>query len=312
MTHVWNPTIQIDIKLASALIHSQFGLDIFNITVFGEGWDNIAYLVNDNLVFRFPRREIAVSCMENEITILPYLAKQVSFPFSYPTYIGQPSETYPYVFAGYPIIPGKMLADYNPQIINNIDTAHVLAQWLLELHSIPVFDEHRIALQGEQSWRLDIPNRISLCAENLNQYRRYYEKSGFNLTELHDIVYSLERFEFDQIKKTSYLHGDLYSKHIIVDDSLKITGLIDWGDTHIGSPGIDLSTAIMLFEGDVLNSFWEIYQDVEDMILKIAAFRAFCHGMAFLPYAYEQEDSHSIKWATISLRRARNAIIKTV
>lgn len=311
MTHVWNPTIQIDIKLASALIHSQFGLDIFNIITFGEGWDNIAYLVNHHLVFRFPRREIAVSCMENEILILPYLLKQISFPFSCPAYIGQPSERYPYVFTGYPIIPGKMLADFNPQKINNIYTARVLAQWLRELHSIPVLDEHRTALQGEQSWRLDITNRISRCTESLNQYSIYYEKSGFNLIELQDIVYGLERFEFDHINKISYLHGDLYYKHIIADDNLKLTGLIDWGDVHIGSPGIDLSAAIILFEVDVLNAFWEVYQNIDETILRIAAFRAFCHQIALLPYVYEQKDEYSIRWVKIALKRAGDTLIKS-
>ena len=39
----------------------------------GAGWDNTVFLVNESFVFRFPRREIAVACMEAEIRVLPGL-----------------------------------------------------------------------------------------------------------------------------------------------------------------------------------------------------------------------------------------------
>jgi aminoglycoside phosphotransferase (APT) family kinase protein len=73
------------------------------------------------------------------------------------------------------------------------------------------------------------------------------------------------------------------ARYIIADDALMLVGLIDWGDIHIGSPGIDLSAAIILFEGEPLDHFWESYQNMDDTVLSIAAFRAFCVSANFHP-----------------------------
>jgi aminoglycoside phosphotransferase (APT) family kinase protein len=294
--------------LATELIISQFDLHIESITAFGRGWDNYAYLVNNNIVFRFPHREVAIACMENEIHFLPYLAKKISFPFSCPVYIGRPTPKYPFVFSGYPLLVGKMLVDFDPQEVNNVKTAQALAEWLRELHAIPVLNKHQDLFQGNQNWRLDVPDRIAHYTENLIQYSSYFESSGFVQKDLQEHIDNLRHFNFDNVKTSSYLHGDLYYKHLIADDALTLVGLIDWGDIHIGSPGIDLSAAIILFEGEPLAHFWESYQGMNETVLKMAAFRAFCHEMSMLPYAYEQKDEKNIRWAQVGLKRAIEAI----
>lgn len=309
MTHVWNQTIVVDAGLAKRLIQAQCDLIVNTIEIYGEGWDNIAFLVNQNLIFRFPRREQAIACMENEITLLPYLAHSLTFPFSCPKYIGKPTANYPYPFAGYVLIPGKMLMDFEPEQINTIKIAETLAHWLQQLHHVPVQEQHLKLIQGEQDWRLNVPNRIHLCMENIHQYANYFEAAGFNLKQLQQTIVGLERFHFDKIN-ACYLHGDLYFKHIIADDDLSLTGLIDWGDIHLGSPGIDLAAAIMLFEDDVLAHFWKTYQINDERLFAIAAFRAFYHPILFLPYAFEQQDEKGIKWATIALKRGLAAIIQ--
>lgn len=310
MTHQWNPTILIDTELAKELIQEQFNFIIDTIDVYGEGWDNTAFLVNNDLIFRFPRRDIAIACMENEINFLPYLAQHVSFPFSYPQYIGKPTTQYAYPFAGYSLIKGEMLVSFEPKRVNTIETAHKLAKWLHELHNVKVQSIHLDLFRGEHDWRLDVSNRVASCTSSLAKYKSYFEDAGFQIKELQQQINDLCRFQFDDIKNKSYLHGDLYFKHIIADSNLVLTGLIDWGDTHIGSPGLDLSAAIMLFEGDPLKHFWQTYQITDDVLLTIAAFRAFYHQMVFLPYAYEQADEHSIIWAKIALKRAIEAIYR--
>jgi hypothetical protein len=111
MTHAWNQSIDINEQKAKQLIESQHSLIVKTIHVMDEGWDNLVYLVNETYIFRFPRREFGLACMENEIALLPYIASQVSFPLSAPQWIGKPSDLYPYPFAGYPMIPGKPVSD---------------------------------------------------------------------------------------------------------------------------------------------------------------------------------------------------------
>ena len=82
MTHAWHQSIDIHEKLAQQLIESQHHLAVNTIHLLDEGWDNLVYLVNNSIIFRFPRREFGVMCMDNEIMLLPYLASQVDFPLS--------------------------------------------------------------------------------------------------------------------------------------------------------------------------------------------------------------------------------------
>src|SRR5262245_48561352 len=111
MTYRWKQTIQINEVMAQELIEASHHLSVDTITLLDEGWNNVIYLVNNELIFRFPRRAEGVSCMENEIALLPHIAKYVSFPLSCPSWIGSPSDLYPYPFAGYRMITGKPLCD---------------------------------------------------------------------------------------------------------------------------------------------------------------------------------------------------------
>ena len=89
---MWKETIATPIHLAKQRIESQCNISVDTIRLFGRGFDNIAYLVNDMYVFRFPTRQMGVECMNNEITLLPYLKKHITFPFSSPEFIGQPTK----------------------------------------------------------------------------------------------------------------------------------------------------------------------------------------------------------------------------
>ncbi|HXR43271.1 MAG TPA: hypothetical protein VN759_00605, partial [Pseudolysinimonas sp.] len=53
----WAPEVEVTPELATALIESQCpALAPARLEAMGAGWDNTAYLVNGDWVFRFPRR----------------------------------------------------------------------------------------------------------------------------------------------------------------------------------------------------------------------------------------------------------------
>lgn len=174
MTHAWNQSIDINEQIAKQLIESQHSLIVKTIHVMDEGWDNLVYLVNETYIFRFPRREFGLACMENEIALLSYIASQVSFPLSAPQWIGKPSDLYPYPFAGYPMISGKPVSDVAQSLIADANFAITLASWLSELHAIPVTEHYASLIKGEQGWRYDVNHRILRCKENLKDYENYF------------------------------------------------------------------------------------------------------------------------------------------
>ena len=78
MPDIWSADIDIGAPLARSLIESQFGrLAPARLEPFGEGWDNAAFLVNDQWVFRFPRRKVAAPLQETEMRVLPAIAKRL-------------------------------------------------------------------------------------------------------------------------------------------------------------------------------------------------------------------------------------------
>jgi aminoglycoside phosphotransferase (APT) family kinase protein len=303
MTHPWEQTITINENIARELITNQQHIHIESIQLLDEGWDNLVYLINKNLVFRFPRRELGVPCIENEILLLPYIAKQVSFPLSNPEWVGEPSDLYPYPYGGYKMLPGKPLCDATDSLIDNADFAVMLATWLDELHSIKVNDEHELLIKGDQTWRLDVNERTARCRENLEKYQEYFLQAGFNNTQLIDVIEKLSNEKFQLVKK-SYLHGDLYCRHVIVDtNSFLPAGLIDWGDVHISHPGIDLAIG-MIFTKSVLEKFLNAYSNVDEELIRVMIFHSFCHSMSFLPYAFQQNKKSLEQWAVMVLQRA--------
>lgn len=302
MSHAWVQTIDINQNLARELIASQFNLKVNIIESLGEGFDNIAYLVNKELVFRFPRRKEGIECMENELALLPLIALKVSFPFSNPQFIGKPSPSYPHIFAGYKLLIGKHLYEVSTPFIKEKNFAIILGNWLKELHSIEIDNKHASLIKGDQSWRLNVEQRLSFCQQKIKQYESYFIQSNIEISDLEKAISNFSDLKFSN--KRCYLHGDLYSRHLLVDNNLNPSGLIDWGDTHIGHPGLDLSVLINSLSDDNVKEFINSYGQIDEEVMAVAVFRAFCHSLSLLPYCYETKNEKLKTWTTATILRA--------
>src|SRR5437867_11750583 len=86
---VWKPDWVVTSELAKALVETSFpALAPVVVKEFGIGWDNTVVLVNNSFVFRFPRRRIAVSLMETEVRLLPWLSERIPLPIPNPCFVG--------------------------------------------------------------------------------------------------------------------------------------------------------------------------------------------------------------------------------
>ena len=308
MSHIWQSTITITPDLAKELIESQTALKVCSISLLGEGFDNVAYLINDAFVFRFPRREMGVECMENEILILPFLRTQLSFPFSCPEYIGTATQKFPAPFAGYSLLRGTPLSDTKPELINDKQCAEQVADWLKQLHSIPVLEEHRKKIRGDHTWRWNVQEKITKSKLRIQQYRNYLEDAGFNISQLLKSADILQKIQLDQVKTNCYVHGDLYSRHVLVDNFSKPCGIIDWGDIHTGHPGNDLSLGMMIFSQEALEIFFKRYGNVDQQTRDITLVRVFSHSIILLAYCCENGQDNLKQWTILALQPALQRI----
>src|SRR5918911_1437267 len=100
MTQPWKADVDLTPERAASLIERQFpALAPARLEPLGIGWDNAAYLVNGNLVFRFPRRQMGAGLIEREARILPLLAPHLPLPVPVPRFVGRPAGEYPFPFA---------------------------------------------------------------------------------------------------------------------------------------------------------------------------------------------------------------------
>lgn len=303
MTEAWKQTINIDENIARLAIENVCHLSVKKIQTLNTGWDNIVFEVNDDLIFRFPRRELGLICMENEIALLPYIQKKLSYPISAPQWIGEASSNYPYSFAGYQKLQGDAVCEAFHHLIDDQQFAKTLAQFLKELHQVPI--NPNIRVKGAYEWKLDPVHRLK-CIHYFEQYPDYFAKAGISKAMIAAVIDKMTHFKFDS-STSCYVHGDLYARHVMVKNNQPY-GLIDFGDMHIGHPGIDFAISLILTPR-ARDEFLRIYTYPDEASKNIMLMHAFCHGLAFLAYAYSEQKEDLIKWANLVLHRVIDLIL---
>lgn len=108
---VWDAEVTIDEPLVRRLIKAP---EVESLSLLSEGWDRSVWLVNEKLVFAFPRRAAVVEPLEREIALLPRLARLLPLPITEPSFVGRPSDAYPWPFFGGEFLPGRELCDVDP------------------------------------------------------------------------------------------------------------------------------------------------------------------------------------------------------
>ena len=71
-------------------------------------------------------------------------------------------------------------------------------------------------------------------------------------------------------------HGDLYSRHVLVDREGAVSGIIDWGDLCMAAPAVDLAIGFSAFTGNARAAFFDAYGPVdEETLLRARNFAVF-------------------------------------
>ena len=296
----WTPEFVVDPELAADLIATQFPeLSPVSARAIGAGWDNTAYLVDESLVFRFPRRAIAAPLIETEIRLLPWLATRVPMRIPIPRYRGEPSPRYQWAFAGYAMIPGRLLAAARLADDARAALAAPLGRFLSALHRVPAEEATMHGAGPDALDRLNVERRLVATAERLNALVAH----GI-IGDRRAIESVLEHAPVLRTPRSNALvHGDLHAGQIVVDDSNRMCGIIDWGDAHVGDPAVDLAAVHAIFPRECHDAFLRAYGPVDDVSWQAARARATWHSVALLAYASDTGDADLMLEARQSLTR---------
>jgi aminoglycoside phosphotransferase (APT) family kinase protein len=249
--HPWEPEVTVDAGLARALIDSQFpDLAGARVHPFDAGWDNTVFRVGEDLVFRFPRREIAVPGVRREIAVLPRLAARVSLPVPTPLHVGTPALGFPWPWFGARYLPGGGLMTTGSPLEARSRIGTALGSFLRELHSPTLAAETGGSLTTDPMRRADMPHRVAMTRTRLAELA----EAGILEDDADTHALLDDAATLPPSSRRAVLHGDLHAAHVLVADGA-VTGVIDWGDVCMGDPAIDLSIAFGALAGPARAAF---------------------------------------------------------
>ena len=305
----WHADIEVTEVLAKTCIEEQFKqlAPLQEIMCIGEGWDNKVFLVNHSIVFRFPRRRVAVQLIERENAVLSSLQSQFSIEIPDPQYIGKPSKYYPYPFHGYPIIKGRSGCHASLTSEERIASIKPLALFLKKLHQITEEQAVEMGAAPQVVDRTDKNRLISALTERVNKINKQ-KIFQINKKCFEEEMHAAEYNKVDFTKKT-LVHGDLYCRHLMFNQG-KLSGIIDWGDTGINHCSIDLAVLYSFYPKSCHDTFFSIYGSVESESLIHSRFLGLYSALTVLLYAHDTNDQLLLEEAKKSLLRINPNIIE--
>ncbi|MET1249109.1 phosphotransferase [Sporolactobacillus sp. STCC-11] len=296
MVNSWDPERVVSKEAARQLIERQFPeLAPATISPLGTGYDNTVYLVNERYVFRFPRRQIAVDLLCTEGRLLPRIADRLPLPISIPLFFGSPAATYPWPFLGYELVRGQLPVTLTRE--ERTRSIADLACFLRALHDFSADEAAGLGVPGDVLGRLAIGKRKMALLDRVNQMETLDLYSSAHVLR----QYVVETGPIPISEKRCLVHGDLHIRNIVSDQRHKVSGVIDWGDVHIGDPAVDLSIVYSFLPSSARAEFFSVYGEVSDATKALAKWKAVFTTVSLLLYGHDQQNADIVEGCRQSL-----------
>ena len=255
--------------------------------------------MNEEWVFRFPRREGAVPLIETERRLLPFVAPRVPLPIPVPRFEGLPAGLYPWPFLGYALLPGETFVRVSPSVQQIAALAEPLGRFLAALHALPAAEAAAHGAGPDQF------NRLWKGAERLPHLRADVERLEHPALRplIPALLAVLDRWPAGYQPRTDTLiHADLHVEQLLLDDEGRLTGIIDWGDAHLGDPALDVAGVLALLPPAAFSAFETAYGPIDPVSLRVAQVRAVRHTLHGLDYAQDIGDEQLLAEMVRALR----------
>jgi aminoglycoside 2''-phosphotransferase len=217
--------------LAEALARAFPDLRVAPLRELATGFHSVAVETADGVVFRIPRQQGTANGHAMEHRVLPVLAERLPAPIPRPEWRIEPGDPdFPFGAIGYRKLAGRSPESGSPEL------ARDLGAFLTVLHAFPLAEAEALGLQAwlepreSPIWRRDqvLPALANLLTPG--EFGR--------VTAWWDAVIEggeLERFQ------PVLRHGDPWYGNLLVDESGRLSGVLDWEGLEIGDPAADLA-----------------------------------------------------------------------
>jgi aminoglycoside phosphotransferase (APT) family kinase protein len=219
-----------------------------NWRLLGTGWDCDAWVADESVVWRVPRRDVGILALCREAAVMPIVAPHLPAPVPVPRLVrahGLP------ILARHDLVPGRELAEVG---VVGPGLPAALGRFLRALHEPAVFREAGPLLPVDPIARSDSTKRVPFTHKRLDQVA-----SQVDVAPLRPIV---DEAAGPPLPMDVVCHGDLHIRHVVVDDAGELGGVIDWGDSCVGARAVDLAI-VTAFDDAGQRAFFGAYGPVD-------------------------------------------------
>lgn len=297
----WNADRSVDHLLATKLIRGQFpALTCRRVEQLSEGWDYVVFRVDDDWVFRFPRRAVVVPGTERELATLPILARRLPVPVPEPLYVGHPVKDFPWPFYGCRCLPGLEACgsggSSGPGDTERATIGIALARALRHLH-----DRETLLLIGntlpfDPLHRADMQLRVERTRISLEECAGLWDPP----TTVDRILN--EALQLPPPRPSAVCHGDLHFRQFLVEFG-ELRGIVDWVDVCRSDPGVDLQLYWSFLPTAGRRAFLEAYGPASGESLLRARVIALYLNAILLRYGHDKDMPAVEAEALAGLRR---------
>lgn len=271
-------------------------LVISSVYADSDGLINDVYIVNNELVLRFPKNGEARETLALEISVLDLAHRYLDMPV--PSFEQQAPD-----FVAYRMIPGDPLYRHDLLRLSEAvqdELAEQLATFLRQLHAIPV----------QQLEKYGLPRATT--EDTLIRIKQFYEDVErelfpYLMTMAKDWVRQLFapilNGQMDMEYVPALIHNDLAPYHILYDKTRhRISGILDFGTARVNDPAKDLTAMLLAYGEGFLQRMARYYPTINEALDR-ARFYA---GLLELEWALIGIRTRDVSWSLCHIGWARD------
>lgn len=203
------------------IIEVEFNFPVHSLTTLGQGLDSVAYLVNNEYVFKQAKHDEARANLRKEKLVLDYLRGKTTLQIPKIEFYSEE-----YHICGYKAIKGDKLTPELYKTMRDSEKdrlAQDIAMFLSQMHALP--------LPGVDVLQADVMDDYKSDYDALRKtvYEKIPDRSKAYLDALFQRIFSDRRIT-EYVK--ALCHNDLSCNHMIIQNN-RVIGIIDFGDAAV-------------------------------------------------------------------------------
>jgi aminoglycoside 2''-phosphotransferase len=274
-------------------------LHISSVAANPDGLINHVLIVNEEMVFRFPKNDTwARQLLANEIRVIDLLRKYVDMPM--PVFEHRAEQ-----FVSYKYIPGNPLMRNDILSLDNTaqdQLAEQLATFLQQMHCVPIEEAQQSGIaQSDVNRSHDVWCKLfeDIQRELFPLMMRHTK--DWVVRHFGPVLKDKSRMDYQPM----LINGDVTPYHILYDkEKRRVSGIIDFGTAGIGDPAADFACIIYQYGESFLRRMAKYYPMMRSGVERAR----FWAGTLELQWALRGIRSKDPSWFVVHVGGARDVL----